>query len=233
MHDPRAAKACGEHARVVDSEVHGAHLALPAPPGLAGGQRDVDCQAVPGVEVQRLEGVGGGDHERELRAGLVQPQEQALDLRAQVLAAHAHVQGVVLVGAPPEARAVAGGEAQLREQAHAVVLEVARAAAGAVEAAAQAQHEVQGGLLLHVVVGERAAVLELLAREDEALLVRGDALLVLDLALDHVDGVRGLDLERDGLARQVKICIDARRAGSKYGRTAGRALASSRRRKRL
>jgi hypothetical protein len=33
-------------------------------------------------------------------------------------------------------------------------------------------------LLLDVVVGERAAVLKLLAREDEALLVRGNALLV-------------------------------------------------------
>jgi hypothetical protein len=46
---------------------------------------------------------------------------------------------------------------------------------------------VQGALLLDVVVGEGAAVLELLAREDEALLVRGDALLVLDLGLDVLD----------------------------------------------
>ena len=37
--------------------------------------------------------------------------------------------------------------------------------------AAQAQHQVQGRLLLDVVVRERAAVLELLAREDEALLI--------------------------------------------------------------
>ena len=42
-------------------------------------------------------------------------------------------------------------------------------------AAAQAQHQVQRRLLLDVVVGERAAVLELLARKDEALLVRRDA----------------------------------------------------------
>merc|ERR1719473_1012573 len=48
-------------------------------------------------------------------------------------------------------------------------------------AAAEAQHEVERRLLLDVVVRERAAVLELLAREDEALLVRRDALLVLDL----------------------------------------------------
>ena len=58
----------------------------------------------------------------------------------------------------------------------------------------------QRRLLLDVVVRERAAVLELLAREDEALLVRRDALLVLDLLLDVVDRVRRLDVERDGLA---------------------------------
>ena len=64
----------------------------------------------------------------------------------------------------------------------------------------QTQHQVQCRLLLDVVVGERAAVLELLAGEDEALLVRRDALLVLNLRLDVVDGVAALDLERDGLA---------------------------------
>ncbi len=49
-------------------------------------------------------------------------------------------------------------------------------------ATAQAQHQVQRALLLDVVVGEGAAILQLLAREDEALLVGGNALLVLDLA---------------------------------------------------
>jgi hypothetical protein len=60
---------------------------------------------------------------------------------------------------------------------------------------------VEGRLLLDVVVREGAAVLELLAREDQALLVGRDALLVLDLRLDVVDRVRRLDLEGDGLAR--------------------------------
>ena len=69
-------------------------------------------------------------------------------------------------------------------------------------AAAQAQHQVERRLLLDVVVGQGAAVLELLAGEDQALLVGGDALLVLDLGLDVLDGVRGLHLEGDGLARQ-------------------------------
>ena len=69
-------------------------------------------------------------------------------------------------------------------------------------AASQTQDQVQCGLLLDVVVGEGAAVLQLLAREDEALLVRGDALLVLDLLLHILDGVAGLDIEGDGLARK-------------------------------
>ena len=69
-------------------------------------------------------------------------------------------------------------------------------------AAAQPQHQVQCRLLLDVVVSQRAAVLELLAREDEALLVRRDALLVLDLGLDVLDRVGALDLERDGLSGQ-------------------------------
>ena len=38
----------------------------------------------------------------------------------------------------------------------------------------------EGGLLLDVVVGQSAAILQLLAGEDEALLIRGDALLVLN-----------------------------------------------------
>lgn len=56
--------------------------------------------------------------------------------------------------------------------------------------------------LLDVVVGQSAAVLQLLTSEDQALLVRRDTLLVLDLRLNIVDGVRGLDLKGDGLPRQ-------------------------------
>ena len=48
-------------------------------------------------------------------------------------------------------------------------------------ATAQAEHQVKGRLLLDVVVRESAAVFELLAREDQALLIRRNALLVLDL----------------------------------------------------
>ena len=57
-------------------------------------------------------------------------------------------------------------------------------------------------LLLDVVVREGTAVLELLASENETLLVRGNAFLVLDLLLHSLDGIRGLHLEGDGLSSQ-------------------------------
>ena len=53
----------------------------------------------------------------------------------------------------------------------------------------EAEDEMEGRLLLDVVIRESAAVLELLASEDEALLIRRDALLILDLSLDIVDSV--------------------------------------------
>ena len=65
---------------------------------------------------------------------------------------------------------------------------------------AETKDEVKGRLLLDVVVRERTTVLELLSSKDQALLVRRNALLVLDLGLDIVDRVRALDLEGDGLA---------------------------------
>jgi hypothetical protein len=64
----------------------------------------------------------------------------------------------------------------------------------------ETEHQVEGGLLLDVVVRQGAAILKLLASKDQTLLVRGDALLVLDLRLDIVDGVRRLHLQGDGLA---------------------------------
>lgn len=61
-------------------------------------------------------------------------------------------------------------------------------------------------LLLDVVIGERTSVFELLAGEDEALLIRRNAFLVLDLALNVVDGVAGLHLEGDSLASYYGRC---------------------------
>jgi hypothetical protein len=61
---------------------------------------------------------------------------------------------------------------------------------------------VKGRLLLDVLVRKSAAVFELLAGEDEMLLVRWDTLLILNLCLDVVDGVRRLDFESNGLPGQ-------------------------------
>ena len=68
------------------------------------------------------------------------------------------------------------------------------------EAATETEHKVEGGLLLNVVVRKSAAVFELLAGEDEALLVWGDALLVLDLSLHVLNSVAGFNIEGDGLS---------------------------------
>ena len=69
-------------------------------------------------------------------------------------------------------------------------------------ASTQAEHQVKGGLLLDVVVSQSAAVLELLAGKDQALLVRRDALLVLNLALPILSGIRRFRLKSNGLAGQ-------------------------------
>ena len=67
-------------------------------------------------------------------------------------------------------------------------------------AGAQAQHEVQRAVLLDVVVRKSAPVLELPAREDEALLIRRIAHLSVDLHLEALDGVRLLHVHLEWVA---------------------------------
>jgi hypothetical protein len=64
----------------------------------------------------------------------------------------------------------------------------------------KAEDQVKGRLLLDVVIRKSATILQLLACEDQALLVRRDTLLILDLRLNIVDSIAGLDLKGDGLA---------------------------------
>ncbi len=54
----------------------------------------------------------------------------------------------------------------------------------------QAENQVEGGLLLDVVVGESTPVLQLFAGEDQSLLIRRNPLLILDLLLDALNRVR-------------------------------------------
>ena len=55
---------------------------------------------------------------------------------------------------------------------------------------------------LNVVVGQSAAIFELFTGKNQTLLIGRNSLLVLDLRLDIFNGVRRLNLESDGLARQ-------------------------------
>ena len=59
----------------------------------------------------------------------------------------------------------------------------------------KAQHEMEGRLLLNVVVGQGPPVLQLLAGKDEALLIRRNAFLILDLLFHVVDRVRTFHLK--------------------------------------
>ena len=66
----------------------------------------------------------------------------------------------------------------------------------------KSEDEMEGGLLLDVVVGEGSTVFELLSSEDESLLIWWDTFLVLDLSLDVFDGVCWLNIKSDGFASE-------------------------------
>ncbi len=60
----------------------------------------------------------------------------------------------------------------------------------------------QRGLLLNIIVGKSPTIFKLFASEDQALLIGRNAFLILNLRFHVVDGVGGLDLKGDSLARQ-------------------------------
>merc|ERR1711997_892813 len=64
------------------------------------------------------------------------------------------------------------------------------------------EDQMQSRLLLDVVVRKSTAILELFAGKDQSLLIWGNALLVLDLCFNVLNGVRGFNLESDGFASQ-------------------------------
>merc|ERR1719295_1847403 len=66
----------------------------------------------------------------------------------------------------------------------------------------QSENQMQGTLLLDVIVGEGSSIFELLSGKDQSLLIWGNSFLVLDLGLDVLNGVRWFNLESDGLASE-------------------------------
>jgi len=66
----------------------------------------------------------------------------------------------------------------------------------------ESEDQVEGGLLLNVIVRESSAILELFSSEDESLLIGRDTFLVLDLGLDVFNGVRTFHFQSDGLASE-------------------------------
>ena len=66
----------------------------------------------------------------------------------------------------------------------------------------KSQHQMKGGLLLDVVGRQSTAIFQLLASEDQPLLIRRNSFLILDLGLDIFYSVRGFNLERDGFPRK-------------------------------
>mgnify|MGYP006876308870 CR=1 FL=1 len=72
---------------------------------------------------------------------------------------------------------------------------------------------------LNVVVGKSAAIIELLALEDKALLVRGNALPVLDFLLNSLNGVEVVDIKVDclvGKSLNKNLHVDAAKVQSRF-----------------
>ena len=66
----------------------------------------------------------------------------------------------------------------------------------------ETEYEMECGLFLNVVVRQGPAIFQLFTSKDQPLLVGGNPLLVLDLGLHILDGVRWLHLQSDGFTRQ-------------------------------
>jgi hypothetical protein len=77
------------------------------------------------------------------------------------------------------------------------------------DTATETEDQVESRLLLDVVVGKSAAVLELLAGEDQTLLIRGNALLVLDLGLDIVNLLQSISYGQSDGMKGVRAVSDA------------------------
>merc|ERR1719438_551450 len=66
----------------------------------------------------------------------------------------------------------------------------------------QSKHKMKGAFLLDVIIREGSSIFQLLPSKDQSLLIWGNSFLVLDLGLDILNGIRGFNLQGDGLASQ-------------------------------
>jgi len=66
----------------------------------------------------------------------------------------------------------------------------------------ESKDEMEGRLLLDVVVRKGSAILKLLTGENESLLIWWDTFLILDLSFDVLDGVCWFDIKGDGLTSE-------------------------------
>ncbi len=73
---------------------------------------------------------------------------------------------------------------------------------GSSVSSSESEDQVEGWLLLDVVVREGSSVFQLLSGEDQSLLIGGNTFLILNLSLDVLDGVWWLDVQSDGLSGQ-------------------------------
>uniref|UniRef100_T1E3G5 Putative secreted protein n=1 Tax=Psorophora albipes TaxID=869069 RepID=T1E3G5_9DIPT len=64
----------------------------------------------------------------------------------------------------------------------------------------QRQHQMQHGTTLHLVVLRRFVIVHLLAGENQTLLLRGNAFLLLHPLLDPIHFVRGFNVNLDFLS---------------------------------
>jgi hypothetical protein len=72
-------------------------------------------------------------------------------------------------------------------------------ATSASKSSTKTKDQVESGFLLDIVITEGAAILKLLSSKDETLLIRRDSFLVLDLGLDIINGIGGLDVQGNSL----------------------------------
>merc|ERR1719222_1502782 len=69
-------------------------------------------------------------------------------------------------------------------------------------ASSQSQYKMEGRLLLDVVVRQGSTILQLFTSKDQSLLIWRNTFLILDLSLNILDTVTGLNLQGDGFTSQ-------------------------------